>query len=49
MPFEFMGRDWIKDLRGSVVLDGAGHWVQQERPVDVTEHVLHFLNDIDYG
>jgi len=24
-------------------IEGAGHWVQQERPQEVTEYVLHFL------
>jgi pimeloyl-ACP methyl ester carboxylesterase len=31
------------DLRAYVVLEGAGHWVQQERPREVTAALLHFL------
>lgn len=33
----------LPGLRGSVLLDGAGHWVQQERPREVTEALLGFL------
>ena len=35
------------DLRGKVVLDGAGHWVQQERPDEVNEVLLGFLRSLD--
>ncbi len=31
------------DARGLVELDGAGHWVQQERPDDVNRALLGFL------
>ncbi|MCY4121876.1 MAG: alpha/beta hydrolase, partial [Acidobacteria bacterium] len=31
------------DLRGLHLLDGAGHWVQQERSAEVTRLVLDFL------
>jgi pimeloyl-ACP methyl ester carboxylesterase len=40
--------DWCTDLRGKVVLDGAGHWVQQERPDEVNEALLAFLRDIGW-
>lgn len=33
----------LGDLRGSVVLEGAGHWVQQQRPAEVNEALLEFL------
>ncbi|MEV3861200.1 alpha/beta hydrolase [Streptomyces sp. NPDC050095] len=33
----------LTDLRGRVVLDGAGHWIQQERPAEVNAAVLKFL------
>jgi len=31
------------DLRGKVMIQGAGHWVQQERPAEVNEALLRFL------
>ena len=37
---------WVTDLRERVVLDGAGHWVQQERPDEVNEALLRFLRDV---
>jgi pimeloyl-ACP methyl ester carboxylesterase len=37
----------LTDLRGHIVLDGAGHWVQQERPDDVNAALLAFLGSLD--
>jgi len=37
----------LTDLRGVVVLDGAGHWIQQERPDDVTAALLRFFATLD--
>jgi epoxide hydrolase A/B len=37
---------WVEDLRGRLVLEGAGHWVQQERPGEVNEALLRFLADL---
>ena len=34
---------WVNDHRGSIVLDGAGHWLQQERPAEVNAALLNFL------
>ena len=31
------------DLRGKVIIPGAGHWIQQEKPEAVIEAVLRFL------
>ena len=31
------------DMRGVHLLDGAGHWVQQERPAEVSRLLLEFL------
>jgi pimeloyl-ACP methyl ester carboxylesterase len=31
------------DLRGSLLLPGAGHWVQQERPEQVNAALIEFL------
>jgi pimeloyl-ACP methyl ester carboxylesterase len=33
----------VTDLRANIVLDGAGHWVQQERAADVSAALLTFL------
>lgn len=37
---------WLTDLRGSVVLPGAGHWVQQEQPPAVNDALLGFLGSL---
>jgi pimeloyl-ACP methyl ester carboxylesterase len=44
------GRDMIEnmkphlaDLRFTTIVEGAGHWVQNERPDDVTHEILRFL------
>jgi len=34
------------DLRGKTMIDGAGHWVQEEKPAEVTAAVLEFLASI---
>jgi pimeloyl-ACP methyl ester carboxylesterase len=36
------------DLRVETVLPGAGHWIQQERPAEVSAALIAFLNDV-YG
>ncbi len=38
---------WVTDLRGSIVVPGAGHWIQQERPDEVNEALLRFLGDLE--
>ena len=47
------GGDWLSqmddrvtDLRGKVFIEGAGHWVQMERPAEVTEALLGFLRAV---
>ena len=35
--------DWATGLRGSHVIPGAGHWLQQERPDQVNRLLLDFL------
>jgi pimeloyl-ACP methyl ester carboxylesterase len=47
MPAGIMN-GWVTDLRDSVVVDGAGHWVQQERPGEVNEAMLRFLGSVGY-
>lgn len=39
-------KDWLPDLRAQVVLPGAGHWVQQERPEEVNGFLLEFLRGL---
>lgn len=36
---------FVPDLRGKVYVDGAGHWVQMERPAAVTDALLGFLTE----
>lgn len=35
-----------KDYRGTIIVDGAGHWVQQEQPEVVVKEVLKFLSGL---
>ena len=37
---------WLEDHRGTVLVDGAGHWVQQEKPAEVNDALLRFLAEI---
>ncbi|MDO1560224.1 alpha/beta hydrolase [Brevundimonas sp. 2R-24] len=34
---------WVPNLRGKVIVPGAGHWLQQERPDEVNAALLDFL------
>lgn len=36
----------LTDLRENVVVDGAGHWIQQERPTEVNEALLRFIRSL---
>jgi len=38
--------NWVTDLRGKVFIEGAGHWVQMERPAEVNEALLGFLKSV---
>lgn len=44
MPAQVMEGS-VDDLRRIVVLEGAGHWVQQERPEEVNGALVGFLRD----
>ena len=37
----------VENLRGTVLLEGAGHWNQQEKPEQTTRALLDFLEDLD--
>jgi pimeloyl-ACP methyl ester carboxylesterase len=39
-------KDWVTDLRGTVLVEGAGHWVQQENPDEVNAALLDFLRAV---
>ena len=39
----------VLDHRGSTVVEGAGHWVQQEAPAEVNAALLAFLGSIEGG
>lgn len=40
---------WLADHRGTVEVQDAGHWVQQEKPDEVNAALLPFLASLDYG
>lgn len=39
-------KEWIPNLRLQVVIPGAGHWIQQERPDEVNRLLLGFLGEL---
>jgi pimeloyl-ACP methyl ester carboxylesterase len=36
----------MPDFRGATLVEGAGHWVQQEKPAETNEALLQFLADV---
>ena len=36
-------KEHLTDLRGADVLEGCGHWTQQERPAETSALLLDFL------
>ncbi|MFD3471855.1 alpha/beta fold hydrolase [Streptomyces sp. NPDC058682] len=40
-------RRWVPRLRDPILLPGCGHWVQQERPDDVTAALAAFASSLD--
>ncbi|MEM7777413.1 MAG: alpha/beta hydrolase [Pseudomonadota bacterium] len=41
--FEAMTSTACSDYRGTTLIDGAGHWVQQEQPAAVVDALMRFL------
>jgi pimeloyl-ACP methyl ester carboxylesterase len=41
-----VGDDFLDDHRGTVIIEGAGHWVQQEKPDEVNAALLEFLRGL---
>jgi pimeloyl-ACP methyl ester carboxylesterase len=41
-------RDWVPDLRKTVLIEGSGHWVHMENPEPVNEAILKHLADVGY-
>jgi pimeloyl-ACP methyl ester carboxylesterase len=33
----------LPNLQGKLIIDGAGHWIQQERPMEVNAALIEFL------
>ena len=42
---ERMQGEVCADFRGVLMVEGAGHWVQQENPVETARLLLEFLED----
>jgi pimeloyl-ACP methyl ester carboxylesterase len=40
---------WLSDDRGRVLVEGAGHWVQQEKPDEVNQALLGFVEAVSEG
>jgi pimeloyl-ACP methyl ester carboxylesterase len=37
---------WVPNLRKTVLIEGSGHWTQQEKPEEVNRALLEFLADL---
>lgn len=46
MPHEAMTGS-VTDLRDVVIIEGAGHWVQQERPEEVDQALIGFFDQLE--
>jgi pimeloyl-ACP methyl ester carboxylesterase len=38
--------NFVPQLRGSLMLPGCGHWTQQERPLEVNEAIINFIQKL---
>jgi pimeloyl-ACP methyl ester carboxylesterase len=36
---------WVPNLRKTVLMEGSGHWTQQEKPAEVNAALLDFLRE----
>src|SRR5262249_19011701 len=36
----------LANLKGKLIIEGAGHWVQQERPDEVNDALINFLKQV---
>lgn len=41
-------RSCLADMRREIILPGAGHWIQQERPAETTKVLLDFLLEVKH-
>ena len=46
-PMVAMLGSFCDDLRGKVLIEGAGHWNQQEKPEETNAALLEFLSGLD--
>jgi pimeloyl-ACP methyl ester carboxylesterase len=44
--FERMQKTACTRMLGTHLVDGAGHWVQQEQPAEVSKFLVQFLKDL---
>jgi len=35
----------LPNLRQKLIIEGAGHWIQQERPDEVNAALIHFIRE----
>jgi pimeloyl-ACP methyl ester carboxylesterase len=47
--FEAMQTTVCTDMLGCYLVDGAGHWVQQEQPAEVSRLLIGFLHEVATG
>jgi pimeloyl-ACP methyl ester carboxylesterase len=46
-PDNFLDR--LNDHRGNLLVEDAGHWVQQEKPGEVNAALIEFIHNVDRG
>ena len=43
---ENMQKKACTNMKSCELIEGAGHWVQQEKPLEVTKLLLNFLSEL---